>query len=364
MLRSVAPALALAATLAGCSFPRPIDDFKQEVWTAQKSDVKEHLNAVQFLDASNGYAVGANGLVLKTSDGGGTWTPIYPIAVAGKELRGLSFLDVQQGYAISEQALYRTEDGGTTWKEVRDFKAKHADKLRAVRFLTPSAGFVVGAKGIYQTLDGSDWVKADVTQGSAVEPAGTTVFVAGNYVYSTDLTGVYLGVPASGAICAGNQDCGAAMHFRTLTEGWLLAGSGSLYGTLQTWVLKRTRDGGQTWTDADPSGALRKMLQTMGPFPPRVRFATADHGWVIQNGDFVATADGGQSWQRQAQFRDPDRFSDWSVETPNFGFRDLAAPDATHAWLVGTEGRIYKFENRYYPPLVDENGLQLGAWRL
>lgn len=349
--------------LAGCAVPRPVIDYEQEVWTPQKSDVKDHLTAVQFLDASNGYVLGENGLVLKTADGGATWVPIYPIAVAGKQLRGLSFLDPLQGYAISDKALYKTADGGMTWEEVHDFAAEHGDQLRTVRFLTPSAGFVVGAKGVYQTIDGTSWVRADVAKGSAVEPAGTRGFVAGNYVYSTDLTGTYIGVPASGAICAGASDCGASMHFLTLTDGWLLAGSGALFGSLESWVFKRTRDGGATWTDADPSGQLRKMMTTMGPNPPRVRFTSPNHGWVIQNGDFVATADGGKTWRRQVQFKDPDKFQEWKVEEAIHGIRDLSSPDATHAWMVGSDGRIYKWENRYYPPFVDDNGLMIGSWR-
>lgn len=363
MRRAAALAFAALPALAGCSVPRPVVDFKQEVWTAQASGVKDHLTAVQFVDASTGYVLGEKGLVLKTTDGGATWTPIYPIAVAGKQLRGLSFLDASQGFAISDQALYETADGGATWTEARDFKKAHGETLRAVRFLTPHAGFVVGKQGVYQTLDGKAWTKVDVAQASAVEPAGTTVYVAGNLVYSTDLTGLYVGVPASGAVCRGTADCGASMHFPTPTEGWLLAGSGTTFGSLDSWVFKRTRDAGATWTDGDPAGQLRKLLVTMGTFPPKVRFTSADHGWVIQNGDFVATADGGATWQRQVQFKDPDRFQDWSVETQNSGFRDISTPDATHAWLVGTDGRIFKWENRYYPAWVDDNGLQIGPWR-
>lgn len=355
--------LAPPLLLAGCQTPRPVMDFKQEVWTAQDAGVKDHLTAVQFLDANMGYALGDNGLVLKTSDGGATWAQLYPVAVAGKKLRGLSFQNALQGYAISEQALYQTEDGGATWKEVRDFKAQHQDALRAVHFLTPVAGFVVGAKGVYQTLDGSTWTKVDIPQASAVAGAGATAYVVGNHVYRTALTGVFEGVPASGAICAPGEDCGASVHFPTPQVGWLLAGSGDHFGSVQTWVIKRTRDGGVTWTDGDPGGQLRKLVTTIGIFSPRVAFATADHGWAVVNGDFVATQDGGASWQRQVQFKG-GRFNESSVETENEGFRDVSVVDASHAWLVGTEGRIYKYEHRFFPPYLDEGGLQLGPLRL
>ena len=363
--RTTLSALALGAlTLGGCSVPRPVDDFKQEVWKAQQADTKDALNAVQFLDANNGYVLGENGLVLKTTDGGEHWTSIYPVAVAGKRLIGLSFLNALQGYAISDSVLYQTEDGGNTWKEVRDFKAKHSDGLRGLHFLTPSAGFVVGTQGVYQTLDGTSWVKIDVDKASAVAQAGASAYVVGNYVYRTDLTGVFEGIPASGAICAPKEDCGAAMHFPTPREGWLLAGSGDHFGSVQTWTFKRTRDGGQTWTDGDPQGQLRKLVQTIGIFTPRVKFENANHGWVIVNGDFFATHDGGQNWFRQVQFKDPDRFNEHSIDTENYGYRDISVVEGGEAWLVGTEGRLYKYQKKLYPPHTDEGGLQLGPWRL
>ena len=42
-------------------------------WTAQTSGTTNWLSSVYFTDANTGYAVGAGGTILKTTDGGGTF---------------------------------------------------------------------------------------------------------------------------------------------------------------------------------------------------------------------------------------------------------------------------------------------------
>ncbi len=358
-------AAAALATLGGC-LPVVAIDHRQEVWTPVNIGVQDELTAVQFLDANTGYVIGANGTVLKTADGGASWTRLVPTAVAGKKLLGLSFLDAAQGFAISETSLYKTADGGATWAEVYDFKAKHQDQPRAVKFVTTGAGFVTGARAIYQTLDGATWTKAEVKYGSAVEAAGTTVFIAGYEVFTSNLTNVYVGVPAAGKPCSGMGDCGAAIHFPTQQEGWIFGATGMKGDGLTGVSFKRTRDGGQTWSTGDPNSQLGAMMAYagtgMGLYPPRVRFTSADHGWLLVDGDMMATHDAGTTWKRQVQFRTPDKFDKEALTKKSNDLFDVSAPDATHAWLVGAGGRVFKWENKYYPPYLDGDAPLSALW--
>ena len=43
-------------------------------WTEQTTPTTETLFAVDFVDTVNGYAAGTNGIIIKTTDGGATWT--------------------------------------------------------------------------------------------------------------------------------------------------------------------------------------------------------------------------------------------------------------------------------------------------
>ena len=70
-----------------------------------------------FLDADNGWAVGENGVVLHTTNGGARWD----IQTSGTEekLLSVSFADSAVGWAtggdLGVSVILHTTDGGTTW---------------------------------------------------------------------------------------------------------------------------------------------------------------------------------------------------------------------------------------------------------
>ena len=74
----------------------PSTTFSQ-TWVQQTSGVTENLLAVQFLDANNGYACGDAGKVVKTTNGGSTWTQVnigtsFPV-------NDISFTSATEGWA-------------------------------------------------------------------------------------------------------------------------------------------------------------------------------------------------------------------------------------------------------------------------
>ena len=72
------------------------------------------LNAVSFADARHGWAVGAGGAVLATSDGGRTWQT--QTSGTESDLFDVKFFDEREGWAVgSDGAAIHTLDGGATW---------------------------------------------------------------------------------------------------------------------------------------------------------------------------------------------------------------------------------------------------------
>ncbi|HEV3468230.1 MAG TPA: YCF48-related protein [Pyrinomonadaceae bacterium] len=72
------------------------------------------VNAVAFADGLRGWAVGAGGLVLATSDGGRTWQPQE--SGVETDLHDVKFLDGREGWAVGgEGIILHTADGGATW---------------------------------------------------------------------------------------------------------------------------------------------------------------------------------------------------------------------------------------------------------
>lgn len=363
MIRRFAALAALA--LPGCMPVITIDHY-QEVWSKVPIAAEDDLTAVQFLDPTTGYVAGDKGTILKTTDGGATWSRLVPTAVAGERLLGMSFVDAATGYVITESKLFKTADGGATWEQAYDFAEKLKDRLRAVKFVTGTAGFVTGNRSLYQTLDGKEWTKAAISYASGVEANGARVWLAGYDVHTTDLTNVYVPVAGASKPCIGFGDCYAAVAFPSATEGWIFGASGNQGDGLTGLTMQRTRDGGATWAKGDPNGQIGEMLSYAGNgagrYPPRLRFTSADHGWLLVDGDMLATHDGGTTWKRQQQFRSPDAFDKEVLRKKNSDMFDVSAPDATHAWVVGAKGLVYKWENRYYPAYADHDAPLAALW--
>jgi hypothetical protein len=90
----------------------------QPNWTALDSGTAVDLNAVDFIDANTGIAVGANGTILKTEDGGAVWTPVT--SGTSNTLHDVRYMDVGIVITGGEQGvILRSSDGGATWDIVQ-----------------------------------------------------------------------------------------------------------------------------------------------------------------------------------------------------------------------------------------------------
>lgn len=69
---------------------------------------------VEFINGSNGWLV-EDGRIYQTDDGARTWTQVYQFATQGS-LLALSFVNQSRGWAVTGSSqLLRTSDGGRTW---------------------------------------------------------------------------------------------------------------------------------------------------------------------------------------------------------------------------------------------------------
>lgn len=130
------------------------------------SKYAEKLVEVLFVDENIGFASGGSsngGIILKTIDGGYTWTEIYHTGINGEWVWKLQRLfsnpDVMFGSVESIEPLYgkllKSIDGGENWvsKEVPD------TDIQAVGFITENHGWMGGHHtGFLETFDaGTTW---------------------------------------------------------------------------------------------------------------------------------------------------------------------------------------------------------------
>jgi photosystem II stability/assembly factor-like uncharacterized protein len=244
-------------------------------WSPLSTGVGARLRGVSAVSDRVAWASGANGTVLRTSDGGTTW---QKLAIAGAEkldFRDIDAVDDKTAYALSIGAgelsrIYKTSDAGLTWVEQfvnRDPKVF----FDAMAFWDAKRGVAVsdsvdGQFVILTTSDGgTSWVRVPPT---ALPPA----------------------LPNEGFFAASGTNVTVAAP----NHVWIGTGAAS-----EARVL-RSSDGGRTW-------ALSKTSLDAGPSAGifSIAFSDATHGLVV-GGDYKAetvagnnaalTADGGATW--------------------------------------------------------------------
>lgn len=74
-----------------------------------------HIYTVQFISDSVGWAAGERGCVLKTEDGGSSWSTIY-LDVGLFNLVSICFINQDTGWVVGGDNIFKTIDGGQTWE--------------------------------------------------------------------------------------------------------------------------------------------------------------------------------------------------------------------------------------------------------
>jgi photosystem II stability/assembly factor-like uncharacterized protein len=253
-------------------------------------------------DAQTIFAAAELGKVLKSSDGGDTWTVSLNLGFPYYWYGAHAF---DAGRAIisgfnnrtSEGLIRWTFDGGETWsaEEVLQGSTGWPTKILFVDDqigMTPdliSAGIHITGSGGRQSADWSfvqagpsgGWLQGNFT----MLPDGNTWISGTNFCHSADY--------GAGWQCRPSIDSvfdGGGVSFPDTEHGWVAGGS--ISPTVEGWV-HRTADGGDTWSD--------RILRA--PFPIRsVLFLNPSLGFAVGGniytgvGGIYSTTDGGDSW--------------------------------------------------------------------
>ena len=71
---------------------------------------------LRLANPSVGFLCLARGGLLRSADGGHTWTATSVHDEAGYGVTNIWFVDPRHGWVVDGDGLYRTVDGGTTWQ--------------------------------------------------------------------------------------------------------------------------------------------------------------------------------------------------------------------------------------------------------
>ncbi len=267
--------------------PAPPDGF-----VFQTSGISNYLFGVSFTDANNGWAVGDGGTILRTTNGGATWT--QQTSGTGWGLNSVSFTDANNGCAVGGGyggTILRTINGGTTWIQQTSGMSDWFS-LNGVSFTDANNGCAVGDGGtILQTTDGgATWTQ----QSSGTDNLLYSVsFTDANNGCAVGECGIILRTTDGGTTwtqqTSGTNNYLYSVSFLDANNGYAVGGY--CYGG----IILRTTNGGTTWTQQ--TSGMNYWLSLYS-----VSFTDANNGCAVGDGyggTILRTTDGGTTWTQQ-----------------------------------------------------------------
>lgn len=127
-------------------------------WVQVNVPVRAALTSVHFVDAQNGWAVGHDAVILRTTDGGESWQIQNFEPELEEPFHDVLFFDLQRGVAIGAYGLaYHTRDGGESWEEL-EAPAVRGDEfhLNDIIRLTDGRLMIVGEYGLLAVAEDID----------------------------------------------------------------------------------------------------------------------------------------------------------------------------------------------------------------
>lgn len=184
--------LMLSATMAGKrlvavgQFGHVIySDDGGESWVQAKTvPTQVTLTSVYFVDDKIGYAGGHDSTVIRTDDGGVTWTLAYHNEETQSPIMSVYFENPEHGFAMGAFSfVIETEDGGKTWTQRSLIEGSQEDSHLNKVFATQQGTILVAAEfgKVYRSVDhgktfaeintgyeGSFWGGLSLKDGSAL----------------------------------------------------------------------------------------------------------------------------------------------------------------------------------------------------
>lgn len=293
-------------------------------WVIQPSGTSVNLFDIHFpSDTSIGYAAGANGVVLKTTNGGTNWFPLSVLLPVN--LNACYFVNSQIGYVCGENGtVYKTTNGGEEWQMLFTGVSYN---LYDIHFISPDTGFISAENSvILRTYNGGNTfdilsvspINPYILKGISVVGNGSTVFTvgeAGSVFKTTNYGNSWVQLNSN------SRSYLYKVIFLNQNIGYIVSDSG--------YVLKTT-DGGSNFQKIN---VIQQPLYNLS-------FLSSQIGYVCgANGQIYKTTNGGENWLREQT----------PIEDHLFG---ISFVNSELGWACGRNGRIIK---RYLPPSILEN---------
>jgi photosystem II stability/assembly factor-like uncharacterized protein len=246
--------------------------------------------AISFLDADHGLIVGEGGRIVRTDNGGVSWSIIHGLGYVGP-MADMVFMSPRNGIALSfEPTILLTTNGGTRWEET----VPHPDYApRRISMYTPTAGYVVAfdVQSNSHVLSTTNSGRAWTYRGPLPIPRSNITYIQPQGILAVSADTVFIGV--SDGLLYRTVDGGA--HWDSLFTCSMFLNDWESGGTMywfppRTLIytgsqgVSRSTDAGDTWLCFSMNGLSN------------VQFFHADTGIATAQGRIATTFSGGEDW--------------------------------------------------------------------
>jgi len=230
------------------------------------------LNGVFFDSDLDGWAVGNAGIAVHTTDGGDHWEQSTPGALA---LNGVFFADATHGWIAGDSGkILRTTNGGASWTT----STPTSVALYSIFFFDQNLGWAVGKGVVLRTTNGGAiWTSASPT----TQTLRGVWFVTSQVGFAVGTNGVVLKSIDGGYSWNATTQTPSDLYsvcFVNATTGWAVGEAGAILSTT---------NGGTSWSTQRAGSSILRS----------VHFVDDQNGWAVgASGTAVETSDGGANW--------------------------------------------------------------------
>lgn len=294
-------------------------------WIRHNMNTFAWFRDVYFLNPADGWIVGADGVLLSTTDGGATWTQARRFTT--DNFIQVHFTSKSNGWLLCERNVFnrgkeptsylrRTTDGGLTWEKI-EFEDAGRERVTRLLFGKDGSARGFGEGGLFYKLqeDGLTWKSSksaihfvlldgmfsSLSTGAIVGGGGTILFTEDS------------GLTWEKATLIGDLDTRLNAVFFSSTGGWAVGNRGTIF---------YSNGGGRLW---------RQQRSTVTANLNDVFFTSSSNGWAIgDKGVIVRTRDGGKLW--------------FDVKSPVTHKLERLTFAGMRGWAVGFGGTVLTYE--------------------
>ncbi len=257
-------------------------NFVEDEFRIEEIDFKKAVfRDMQFI-GKTGWAVGRNGIIMTTANGGDTWQ----IEKWGSlNFNDIHMLSPQKGIAVTDNGLLlSTEDGGRSWK-VSEWEG-YSSSLNRIAFSNGN-GIVAGDRGtILKTVNGGkDWFLTVLNEAKRKNKhmnLNSVTFIDAESAWIVGDRGMVLTTRNGGATWTQRkfqENDFFAVHFRDRKNGIIAGESG---------IVVRTDDGGAKWRRSTVARNRINHVVTSG-----------DKTWLFGDNGLVKSSTNLRNWNGQ-----------------------------------------------------------------